>query len=74
MNPHDTGILRGLIQALLAVTKTSTPKTTATTASEAVMNLTVQVAGEILTKIESMESVSAVTPTVAHPAPAQPAA
>lgn len=58
MNTHETGILRGLIQAFLAISKgsASAPKTSTTTPSEAVLGLVVQVASEILTKIESMES------------------
>ena len=60
MNTHETGILRGLIQAFLAITKGSVtaPKTTAATPSESVLSLVVQVASEILTKIEAMEAAS----------------
>lgn len=67
MNTHETGILRGLIQAFLAITKgtISTPKTAASTSSESVLALVVQVAQEILTKIEAMESASVTVTTPA---------
>ena len=73
MNAHETGILRGLIQAFLAITKGSVtaPKTTAPSANESVLSLVVQVASEILTKIESLEASSV---AAASAAPAEPAA
>lgn len=66
MNTHETGILRGLIQAFLAISKGSAtaPKTTAATPSESVLSLVVQVATEILSKIESMEAAAANTTPV----------
>jgi hypothetical protein len=74
VNTHETGILRGLIQAFLAITKTSvsTPKTTTQTSSESVLALVVQVAQEILTKIESMEAASAQAASHAIPTPTPP--
>lgn len=61
-NSHETGILRGLIQAFLAVTKGSVSKT-ATTPAESVLALVVQVATEVLQKIESLEAGSTTAPT-----------